>query len=74
MMIRKSRKTSRLKYCPVIHSISDTGVNLLITLKILLPLKDTSEVGQEAKGLETEFYELLREHLPGLHNSVCDEE
>lgn len=36
--------------------------------------EDTSDVGRDAKGLETEFYELLCENLPGLHYSVTAED
>ena len=42
-------------------------------LMFSISFKDTSQVGQEAKELEAEFNELLRENLPGLHNSLCEE-
>jgi len=35
--------------------------------------EDTSDVGQEAKDLEKEFYRLLRQNLPGLHSSLSDD-
>ena len=48
-------------------------VDFLLSDESLSSFQDTSEVGQEARELEGEFFELLKNQLPGLHSSICSD-